>query len=503
MNIIENYKITVFRFMTFIYMFSAALSVAILWGMKFSNNTIGNIGVYVYTFVAIVEILVYVSTYKYINNDKDKFQKFYKCIKIIILLTTYLNFLFINLLLSNTEFWYSMPFFLLISCLFLDTKMVQVSTLLSITSQIIMVIMKWNCIFNEDVLISEVLMRFIILTLNTIGIFSLAFVGSKFLLNIDKVTKENEIKNKEKEKILDMIKNMIQTLVNSSNAFSQTAEENTASLQQISVNCDEILNDSENMLNDSNKNQQTLESLLQENVKAVDITNSNVDKISEMILSLKHNDKDLNNVVDLIKTLQDDIENNLSIINALQKKSLQISKVVGVLDNISDQTNLLALNAAIEAARAGEAGKGFAIVAEEVRKLSLDTTNSLKEISSMINEFNDNMETTKNTMHDSNSKIKDSNIALFKVVDNLRNNIEDINCSNGDLLKIKDYLTSMLNKIKVIVNSNNSIISSTNNVVNKFDNVTDEISNNASVSEEINIEAEKLNKLVHDIKSFI
>ena len=104
-------------------------------------------------------------------------------------------------------------------------------------------------------------------------------------------------------------------------------------------------------------------------------------------------------LADFVQESNRTLDNFVSVIVNTSKQSLQtmaftdqmvkqfdsVFALLEQVENIASQTNLLALNAAIEAARAGDAGRGFAVVANEVRSLSVNSTELNENIRREIN----------------------------------------------------------------------------------------------------------------------
>nr|WP_235584441.1 PAS domain-containing methyl-accepting chemotaxis protein [Massilia sp. MS-15] len=88
-----------------------------------------------------------------------------------------------------------------------------------------------------------------------------------------------------------------------------------------------------------------------------------------------------------------DVMEVVDTMGAIRESSRRIVDIIAMIDDIAFQTNILALNAAVEAARAGEQGRGFAVVASEVRALAQRSAIAAKEISGLITNAAERIET--------------------------------------------------------------------------------------------------------------
>ncbi len=222
--------------------------------------------------------------------------------------------------------------------------------------------------------------------------------------------------------------------------------------------------------------------LLQETVKVVNESEGNVAKATHTLEIANVSIMELLNIVN--ETGSKEVDLSQSIIR-LQDETKDIKDVLYIINDIADQTNLLALNAAIEAARAGEHGRGFAVVADEVRKLAERTQKSLSEITATINLITQSILDISNQMQDN---AKEFNIAVEKTT-LVETQIQDV---NSILYKAVDIS-------KQSAQSSNDIAKDMKNVINNMKNITDMSTANARSVEEIAGAAEHLSKLTEEL----
>lgn len=253
--------------------------------------------------------------------------------------------------------------------------------------------------------------------------------------------------------------------------ISSTMEETTAAIQDINNSSSKIINEIHDI---KGKIQEGVELSTNIKEKAYSIEKENTKTKNELEVSYKEVE------VKLEKAMKD--------ADVVKEISIMAESIL----NIAENTNLLALNAAIEAARAGDAGKGFAIVAEEVRKLSMESSEKVNHIQGIVNKVTTAVKELQNSSNDILNIMRNKVIGNYEELVQVGKEYSKDGESFDNIIKRFEKLTNTLGEtIEDMVENMGQIAYASKEVSKSTEGIVGSISNVNNKNMDISIESIK------------
>jgi hypothetical protein len=160
-------------------------------------------------------------------------------------------------------------------------------------------------------------------------------------------------------------------------------------------------------------------------------------------------------------------------------------KLIDFINNITKETNLLAINAAIEASHSDSEGKGFAVIADEMKKLAILTSQKAKEINKLM----------KGNIEDYQfaSKVSEESGEAFQFISS------EIHIISGTIAEVVQTISELKNRGGVVIEKAEKLDKSASMVKDSSGEVYGEIVFVNNTLESINEQSERVREQIKEI----
>ena len=317
-----------------------------------------------------------------------------------------------------------------------------------------------------------------------------------FMTKLQAIFKAVVTNSAKMERVVDDVRQSVQTSNGSVSDLSALTEELSATMQDISENASVINENTDTVAKEVETIAEKTDEL---SLYTKEMKTHAQTMESQARVNMESTDKKVN---EILTVLQQAIEESGSV--------KQVNNLTNDILNIASQTNLLALNASIEAARAGEAGRGFAVVATEISQLaaaSQEAANNIQRINGVVTNAVNNLAENANGlvgyMNDSIlpefERFVESGGEYKDKASYIESTMTDFKEKTDSLKKSMNEISASINTISHAINEGvNGVVSaadSTQLIVEDMDNISHKMDENYEIADSLKKETSIFIKL--------
>ncbi|MCT2534398.1 methyl-accepting chemotaxis protein [Aquibacillus koreensis] len=299
------------------------------------------------------------------------------------------------------------------------------------------------------------------------------------------------------------ISTIAETVSSQSEELTQSANEVKMGSEQVATTMQELASGAETQANSAGELSETM-GIFADQVTSANENGEQMYQSSNHVLEMTDDgSRSMQASIDQMDKIDRIVKDAVEKVQGLDVQSQEISKLVNVIKDIADQTNLLALNAAIEAARAGEQGRGFAVVADEVRKLAEQVSESVTDITSIVGNIKNESSVVTESLQNGYKEVEHGTTqiqstgktfgAINRAVKDMASNISVITTNLSTIASSSQEMNASIQEIASISQESSAGVEETSAASEQTNSSMEEVANNAN---ELSKLSENLNALV-------